>query len=132
MFENAQPIQHPGEERFARGQAGESALGTDALRVLDWNELTARLNAARDVRHVLRRDASRSIEASANCFADAAARYFRTKEEGERDVNHVALEQSKGSPGIVPESQGVPAYQGLENQDQVNPGQAATGDARED
>ena len=132
MFENAQPIQHASEDRFVQGQAEVSAGGGSALRMMDWSELTARLNAARDVRHVLKRDASRSIEASANCFADAAARYFRTKEEGERDVNPVALEHSKGSPGIVPKSQGVPAYQGLDDQDQVKPGQVATGDARED
>ncbi len=126
MLENAPQIPDAESGRFGSAGSAHAEAGGDVLRMMDWNELTARLNAARDVRHVLQRDATRTIEASAGCFADAAARYFRTKEEGERSVNPVALEQSKGSPGIVPVSQG------LDNIETQIPGQAETGDARED
>ena len=126
MFESAQPFLHAQTGRFAEPDSGSPEASGATLRVMDWSELTARLNAARDVRHVLRRDANRGIKASADCFADAAARYFRTKEEGERDVNPVALEQSKGSPGIVTE------LQGLEEKEAQIPGKAEEGVARED
>ena len=126
MLENAPHIPDAEMGRFGPDGSAQAETTGDALRKMDWNELTARLNAARDVRHVLQRDATRSIEASANSFADAAARYFRTKEEGERCVNPNTLEQSKGSPGIVP------VTQGLDNIETQIPGQAETSDARED
>ncbi|MEM7665472.1 MAG: hypothetical protein AAF250_06405 [Pseudomonadota bacterium] len=90
--------------------------GGDALRAIEWNELTARLNAARDLRRVLRRDARINIEGTAASFGDAAATYFQSLEHGERPVNPVALEASKASPGITHETKG----------------NAATGDARDD
>ncbi|MEM9501124.1 MAG: hypothetical protein AAF941_04695 [Pseudomonadota bacterium] len=90
--------------------------GGDAVRAVEWNELTARLNAARDLRRVLRRDARINIEGTAASFGDAAATYFQSLEQGERPVNPVALEASKASPGITNEPQG----------------DAETGDARDD
>ena len=126
MFENVQPFSQAKTGRIGADSFGDSEAVRAALRSMDWNELTARLKAARDVRMVLKREANRSMQASANSFADAAARYFRTKEEGERDVNPVALEQSKGSPGIVPQ------VQELETGKLRNTVQADTGDARED
>ena len=93
--------------------------------MIAWSELTARLNAARDLRHMLQRDARLNIEASSATFADAAARYFRTRDECEPDVNPVVLEARKGSAGNNGEEEGadhiVPA----------NQGHAETGDARD-
>jgi hypothetical protein len=89
--------------------------GGDAMRAIGWSELTARLNAARDLRLVLRRDAGLSIHTSAASFGDAAATYFQSLENGERPVNPVALERSKASCGKAV----------------VTDSFAATGDARE-
>ncbi|MEM8726842.1 MAG: hypothetical protein AAGE86_15110 [Pseudomonadota bacterium] len=75
--------------------------GGDALRAIEWSELTARLNAARDLRRVLRRDVRHSIESTAASFGDAAATYFQTLGNSEQGVNPVALEASKASQGIV-------------------------------
>lgn len=113
MFESNTPLFHPQIARFGVSAAhGEDhgdlvhSDGTGELRMFDWSELTARLNAARDLRHLLRSDSGRSIGASASDFADAAARYFRTKEDGKANVNPVALEQGKCSPGITQEHEG--------------------------
>lgn len=106
--------------------ADQPASGGDALRLMDWNELTARLNAARDLRHVLRRDARQNIEANGSSFADAAARYFRAREDDERYVNPVALEQPKSSPGITLEGDKFKELRANVR------GHTATGDARED
>lgn len=116
MFENPTPIPHAQTARFGGQQARDADLTDSAiaggesgaeLRMFEWCELTARLNAARDLRHLLRRDADRSIGASAHDFADAAARYFRTRDEGQSNVNPVALEQFKCSPGIIQEQEGL-------------------------
>lgn len=77
------------------GQAG------DALRALDWSELTARLNAARELRQLLHRDAQQPIGSSSASFGDAAARYFRDQSESERPVNLDALEARKSLRSIV-------------------------------
>ncbi|MEQ8410462.1 MAG: hypothetical protein RIC51_11580 [Erythrobacter sp.] len=92
-----------------------SGRGGDALRAIDWGELTARLAAARDLRLLLRRDTQSSIEGAAASFGDAAARYFAALEDGERPVNPDDLEARKASRGIHP----------------IHDGDAATGDARE-
>lgn len=89
--------------------------GGDAMRAIGWSELTARLNAARELRLVLRRDAGLSIHTSAASFGDAAATYFQSLEIGEPPVNPVALEHSKASCGTAFFTEGF----------------AATGDARE-
>jgi hypothetical protein len=67
----------------------------DALRAVEWSEITARLNAARDLRLLLRNEVQALIEGSAASFGDAAASYFALLEDNEPDVNHDALEQSK-------------------------------------
>ena len=90
--------------------------GGNALRALEWNEITARLNAARDLRTVMRRDSRFNIQGSASSFGDAAASYFEAISGCEPDVNHDVLEQGK-------------AYQCIGD----GPvGNAATGDARDD
>jgi hypothetical protein len=80
------------EERFA---APAARRGGDALRALEWGELTARLNAARDFRLLLRTESQASIHGVAASFGDAAARYFALLDDGEPDVNRDALVQSK-------------------------------------
>ncbi|WP_354326908.1 hypothetical protein [Porphyrobacter sp. MBR-155] len=65
------------------------------MRAVEWSEITARLNAARDLRLLLRNEVQALIEGSAASFGDAAASYFALLEDNEPDVNHDALEQSK-------------------------------------
>ena len=67
------------------------ASGRKALRAIGWSELTARINAARDLRQVLRSDAT-LMTAS---FGDAAAGYFASPDQSKRAVNPDALEGSK-------------------------------------
>ena len=66
-----------------------------ALRAIAWPELTARINAARDLRSVLRRD-SACMMAS---FTDAAAGFFASADsfadEGKPTVNPDALGHGK-------------------------------------
>ncbi len=97
MFEKAKPIPAShgafgADERFA-GRAARRA--GDALRALEWSDLTARLNAARDLRLLLRTESAAPIEAVAASFGDAAASYFALLDDGEPDVNRDALGQSK-------------------------------------
>ena len=68
-----------------------------ALRALEWTEVTARLNAARDLRMLMQRDSRLNIQATASSFGDAAARYFQAIENDERVVNPDALEARKAS-----------------------------------
>ncbi len=140
MFENAPPKPIGKELRFAADRrreseprAGRAVPQTEsgensgsALRMVEWGELSARLKAARDLRVLLSRDSDGNIEAAGGGFADAAARYFREREECQQDVNPVALEQGKGSSGKKPEHE-APLNPALEDRDF-----AATGDARED
>lgn len=63
---------------------------------MEWGELTARLNAARDLRLLLRLENQAPIEAVAASFGDAAASYFALLDDDEPDVNPDALGQSKG------------------------------------
>lgn len=84
-----------GAERFA---PAPTRRGSEALRAMEWSELTARLNAARDLRLLLRTENQAPIEAVAASFGDAAASYFALLDDGEPDINPHALGQSKG-PG---------------------------------
>lgn len=67
----------------------------DALRAVEWSEITARLNAARDLRLLLRTESQAPIEAVAASFGDAAASYFALLDDSEPSVNPDALGQSK-------------------------------------
>lgn len=82
-------------------RASEALRTAEAMRALEWHELTARLNAARDLRRELRSEANLCAGSSGASFGDAAERYFRALADGERPVNLDALEGSKGSSGIV-------------------------------
>lgn len=85
-----------GGERF-ESRAGRRA--GDALRAVEWSEITARLNAARDLRLLMRSESKEQIEAVAASFGDAAASYFAMIDQHEPAINHEALDCSKGSDG---------------------------------
>lgn len=91
---------HPGDDAL-----GSAALrrGETALKAIEWCDLSARLEAARDLRLALRHEARRHIEDTAASFSDAAAQYFRTLEQSKQPVNLAALEEHKGCTPIVPE-----------------------------
>jgi len=67
-----------------------------ALRAFGWSELTARIDAARDLRQVLRNDAL--VEATS--FADAAGGYFVSEGNCKQRVNPTALDARKGLADI--------------------------------
>ena len=81
-----------GEERVAGRPARRAG---DALRAMEWSELTARLNAARDLRLLLRTESQAPIESAAASFGDAAASYFALLDDGQPAVNRDPLGQSK-------------------------------------
>ncbi len=81
-----------GEERFAQRPARRAS---EALRALEWSELTARLNAARDLRLLLRTESHAPIEQAAASFGDAAASYFALLDDSEPVVNLDTLGQPK-------------------------------------
>jgi len=95
----------------------------DALRSIDWCEVTARLNAARDLRRFLHDDAKGN--GNAESFSEAAARYFRTRDGNEPDVNPDALERGKGSPRMILPSDPLPQEESHSRR------HALTGDARD-
>ena len=114
MFEKPKSLQAPhgasggafgADERFAGRTARRAG---DALRAVEWSEITARLNAARDLRLLLRTESAAPIEAVAASFGDAAASYFALLEDGESGseagVNRDALGQSKALGAKLPEN----------------------------
>lgn len=127
MFEKTEPlIPAQSDRNIAEGAAHDAGnRPAESLRQFEWSELTARLNAARDLRMVLRHDSDLSEGNNAG-LADAATRYFRTKDDGKRAVNPVALGGSKASYGIS---------SGIEDDAQLNGlhrrGYAVNGHARE-
>jgi len=74
----------------ALGHESDRSSGT-ALRAFGWPELTARINAARDLRRVLRRAGAYGSAS----FGDAAAGYFKPLDNGKQPVNYDALEHGK-------------------------------------
>ncbi|MEL6486472.1 MAG: hypothetical protein AAFQ13_04915 [Pseudomonadota bacterium] len=109
--------QKSGDERGDLRTDGvrDGVRGGDALRAIEWSELTARLSAARDLRRELREDAVLCAGSTGASFGDAAASFFKSLGNGERPVNPEHLEGCKASCGKPPE-----------------PGEAAQGDARDD
>lgn len=77
------------------------AEGT-ALRAIGWGELTARINAARDLRHVLNRDSATFVAS----FGDAAAGFFTEPEDGKEAVNLDALGHRKSTQRMDVDSKG--------------------------
>ncbi|MBD2843267.1 hypothetical protein [Erythrobacter rubeus] len=106
MFEKTDPIwrdikgdDFDGEMLVGSHDAAVVRSG-EALRAIEWSDLTAKLDAARDLRRVLRRDSRLNIAGGVASFGDAAATYFRSLEQGERAVNQDALEPCKSSEAI--------------------------------
>jgi len=81
-----------GSERFELRPARRAG---EALRAVEWGEITARLNAARDLRLLLRTESQAPIEAVSASFGDAAASYFALLDDSEPGVNPDALGQAK-------------------------------------
>ena len=84
----------------------DSADEASSLRAIQWSELTARFDAARDFRELLRKDMNAKLGGEPDVadigFAKAAARFFRANEEDQRAVNHKGLEARKTSSGMYP------------------------------
>lgn len=85
----------PWQGENARYEARPNRRTGEALRAVEWSEITARLNAARDLRLLLRLEAQAPIAPEAASFGDAAASYFALLDNCEWDVNPDALGQSK-------------------------------------
>ena len=115
MFETSKPVPHafcgesPKVDSLANGAYGDVARSGDALRAIEWRELAARLNAARELRRELRQEAVLCAGTSGATFGDAAARFFQTLGNSERPVNPDALEGRKASCGISPSTAGIAA-----------------------
>jgi hypothetical protein len=115
-------------ERFeARGprRAGE------ALRAVEWSEITARLNAARDLRLLLRGESQGRIEAVAASFGDAAASYFAMIEDNEPAINLDALDASKAL-GDTESARVAVRHDAASGADAKSVTDAPGGDAREE
>ena len=110
MFEKASPVSPlsramagglragpaAGAERFdGRADHRAARRAGEALRAVEWSELTARLNAARDLRLLLRTENQPAVAVAAASFGDAAASYFALLDNDERGVNLDALGHSK-------------------------------------
>lgn len=83
----------PAGERFESRTARRAG---DALRAVEWSEITARLNAARDLRLLLRTESRGQVDSVGASFGDAAASYFAMIDENEPAINLDGLECSKG------------------------------------
>lgn len=113
----------PAPKSAERFDARSLRRAGDALRAVEWSELTARLNAARDLRLLMRTESQTIIEDVAASFGDAAASYFALLEEDEPGVNPDALGHSKALGDILVPSEG--------DRTAGEPAGAARGDARE-
>jgi hypothetical protein len=107
MLEKNSSVQGMSPQPAVRSEGGLRPAGLrrgeTALKAIEWCDLSARLEAARDLRLALRNEARRHIEDTAASFSDAAAQYFRTLEQSKQPVNLAALEEHKGCTPIVPE-----------------------------
>lgn len=110
MFEESRSFRalQPAATDRTEGHADPLPLrrGETALKAIAWSDLTARLEAARDLRLALRHEARRNIEDTAASFSDAAAQYFRKLEDCQRPVNLAAVDMLTGSTPIFPEQGG--------------------------
>lgn len=77
--------------------ARESDFGANGLRILSWGEVTARLEAARDLRRMM---AARH-DIGAGSFNLASARHLAAQGDGKPAVNPIALANGKIACGIV-------------------------------
>ena len=124
MFENPNPISAPSRP-LSGGNLG-TRRASEALRAVEWREITARLNAARDLRLLLRHAAQAPIEVAAASFGDAAASYFALLDDDEPGVNLTSLGQSKVLGAMIEDSEA----NRLDSAAEVS-SDAVQGDARE-
>lgn len=103
MFEKAKPFLAPpgAAAEGARVAVRPARRAGEALRAVEWSELTARLNAARDLRLLLRTESQAPIEPVTASFGDAAASYFALLDNSEQAGNPDALGQSKALGGMI-------------------------------
>ena len=87
--------------------SGEDAILLESvpLHSIEWNELAARLTAARDLRQLLRKDIAAQVNAEDLAFADAATQFFKTNEGDELCVNSTVLDGRKSSSGMYTQVQ---------------------------
>ncbi len=74
----------------------DAASGADGLRLLSWDELVARLGAARD----FRRFSGMRIASGAGSFDCTSARHLVAQGEGKPGINPFALANGKIAHGI--------------------------------
>jgi len=110
MFETGKPIPSAfcGGDSPAEAASAASGQGRGALRAIEWHELAARLNAARELRRELREEAILCAGTSDATFGDAAASLFQSLGNSERPVNPDALEGCKSSCGNPKKLSGSP------------------------
>jgi len=140
MFEKATPVSAPAHcaatglmandgarlRRLSPAAPGErfesrpARRAGDALRSVEWSEITTRLNAARDLRLLMRTELQTNIDLVAASFGDAAASYFALLDDSEQGVNPVDLGQTKPLEGM------------LVNTDATGPADAAAAAVRSD
>lgn len=108
MFEKADPLPRARQLRSGSPSGDDRAdpramrRSGGALRAVEWSEITARLNAARDLRMLLRHESQAPIESVTASFGDAAASYFALLDNDEEShVNPDVLEQSKPLDAMV-------------------------------
>ncbi|MEP3052165.1 MAG: hypothetical protein ABJP48_05405 [Erythrobacter sp.] len=121
MFEKASSIQNAQAGQAAMVAVGPTLPGAmvdaragEALRAIGWSELAARINAARDLREVLRSDSAQGALTVAS-FGDAAGSYFAAASDCERPVNPIALEARKASTAMPIRADGEAAKGDREN-----------------
>jgi hypothetical protein len=112
------------------GRGGASRAG-DALRAVAWSELTARLNAARDLRLLLRSESQALIEPEAASFGDAAARCFALIEDHEPAINPDASDCSK-TPDGRPCTGAIPMHAAESRGDGARAADVSGSDARDE
>lgn len=88
------------EGKFQIPVENQAGQGT-ALRAFAWSELTARLDAARELRRELRREGA----FGGASFADAAAAYFSSIESEKLTVNQDALSDGNSNACIDADEQ---------------------------
>ncbi|MFN3990209.1 MAG: hypothetical protein ACK4IS_08120 [Erythrobacter sp.] len=117
MFEKTSSYQGVSPRPAAGSEGDVRAAGLrprqTALKAIEWCDLSARLEAARDLRLALRHEARRHIEDTAASVSDAAAQYFRTLEQSKRLVNLAASDEHKDYAPIVPEAESKAAAAAL-------------------
>lgn len=85
-------IVHSGAETAVH----EAAFGADGLRSMSWDELVARLGAARDFRRVM----GGRLMAGGSSFNLASARHLATRSEVKPGINPFALANGKIADGM--------------------------------